>query len=89
MCEESGYQLLSRSTRFNILKALEPSQRKNLSGLDDTQAAAMNGFEHLIKAAKSSTDDKEILVKLEQGKRYLKTRYQHDCCFSQSVLRSE
>ena len=79
MCNESGYQPLSKSTLFNILRALKPSQRKSLSGLDDIQAAAMNGFNYLMKAAKVLTDDKKFIIMLEQGKQYLKTRYQRDC----------
>ena len=79
MCSESGYDPLSKSTLFNILKALKPSQRKSLAGLDDIQAAAMNGFDYLLKAVKELSDDKRLSIMLEQGKRYLKTRYQRDC----------
>ena len=77
MCKVNGYQPLSKSTLFSILKALKPSQRKNLSGLDDIQAAAMNGFEKLANLSKSL--EKDINHKLEEGKRYLKTKYQQDC----------
>ena len=35
MCNVSAYEPLSKSTLFNISKALKPSQRKCLSGLDD------------------------------------------------------
>ena len=45
----------------------------------DVQAAAMNGFDYLMKAAKVLTDDKKFITMLEQGKQYLKTRYQRDC----------
>ena len=72
MCSESEYHPLSKSTLFNILKALKPSQRKCLSGLHDIQATAMNDFDYLMKVVKS--DDRKYITMLEQGKRYLKTR---------------
>ena len=62
-----------KSTLFNILKALKPSQRKCLSGLDDVQAAAMNGFDYLMKVVKLS-DDMKYITMLEQGKCYQKNK---------------
>ena len=54
MCVESGYKTLSSSTLLRILKAVKPSLRKSLSGLDDVQASAMNAFDFLCDNGKKS-----------------------------------
>ena len=45
-CDES-FQLLSEHILYRILNELNPSQRKNIAGLDDTTADGLNGFESL------------------------------------------
>ena len=85
MCAESGYKTLSSSTLLRILKAVKTSQRKSLSGLDDVQASAMNAFDFLCDTVKKLTNDSECVKGLENGKRYLKTRYQLDCTTSSEL----
>ena len=82
MCVERGYKTLSSSTLLRILKAVKPSQRKSLSGLDDVQASAMNAY-GICDTVKKLTNDSECVKGLENGKRYLKTRYQLDCTTSE------
>ena len=63
---------------------MKPSQRKSLSGLDDdVQASAMNAFDFLCDTVKKLTNDSECVKGLENGERYLKTRYQLDCTTSE------
>ena len=64
---------------------MKPSQRKSLSGLDDVQASAMNAFDFLCDMVKKLTNDSECVKGLENGKRYLKTRYQLDCTTSSEL----
>ena len=51
-CEKTAYEPLSESSLWGILKAIKPSQRKSLAGLDDITAAGMNAFDLLEKVAK-------------------------------------
>ena len=84
-CEKAGDEPLSDFSLYNILKNIKPSQRRSLAGLDDTAAAAMNGFDKLQEVAKSfkfSGDN------LEKGKRYLKTHYQLHCSDESSEIYS-
>ena len=46
-CSEIAYEPLSERSLLRILKALKPSQRKSLAGLDDITAAGMNGWHRL------------------------------------------
>ena len=48
----TGYSSLSDLTLCLILNSLKPSKRKSQTGLDDTVAAEVNGFEVLENTAK-------------------------------------
>ena len=87
MCKITDYKHLSDSTLFSILRNIKPSQRKCLAGLDDTAAAAMNGFDKLQKVA-SNFSQKSLTDRLERGKRYLKTHYLLHCSDKQSDISS-
>ena len=49
MCKDLNYVPLSISSLWRILKALKPSQRKSLAGIDDITAEGMSGFQFLQK----------------------------------------
>ena len=78
-CKDMNFSPLSRTTLYKILKAINPSQRRSLAGLDDVTAEAMNGFDFLQKTAKELKFDKSLSNNLEKAKRYLKTNYQGHC----------
>ena len=48
-CLGIGYEPISDSSCWRILKEINPSQRKALAGLDDITAGGMNGFTTLSK----------------------------------------
>ena len=48
-CLDIGYEPISDSSCWRILKGINPSQKKALAGLDDMTAAGMNGFTTLSK----------------------------------------
>ena len=77
-CTESNYTPLSDSSLLRILKAMKPSQRKSLAGLNDTAAAAMNGIGKLQELSRKF-GSKTCEDSLERCKRYLKTGYQLHC----------
>ena len=86
LCKEVNYIPVSESTLWRILKALKPSQRRSLAGLDDITAAGMNGFSFLDKTVKDISGNNCALVsKLEKGKRYLKLSYQLHCSESTNI----
>ena len=76
LCAEINFTPLSDSSLWRILRALKPSQRKSLSGLDDMTAAGMNGFSQLESFIASKKLDRSLLSELTRGKRYLKSKYQ-------------
>ena len=71
--------LFNTSHARTCLYLLTPKQ----SGLDDVQALAMNAFDFLCNTVRKLTNDSECVKGLENGKRYLKTRYQLDCTTSE------
>ena len=83
----SDYTPLSDSTLWKILKAINPSQRKSLSGLDDVTADAINGFDFLEKRLNEQNGAKELISRLERAKRYLKTNFK-DHCNGQSTIKT-
>ena len=84
---ETNYEPLSESSLWRILRAIKPSQRRSLAGLDDVTASGMNGFTTLQSLARRFNEN-EIVASLEQSKRYLKTRYQIHCSDSQTQITS-
>ena len=79
VCDATKFIPLSDSSMWRILKALKPSQRKSLAGLDDITAAGMNGFSFLEKFVHKIKAGRTLVDKLERGKRYLKTKFQSHC----------
>ena len=71
-CSDIGYEPISDSSCWSILKGIDPSQRKALAGLDDITAASMNGFTTLSKVSEIMSD-KMLTKNIEKGKRYLKS----------------
>ena len=55
-CLDIGYEPISDSSCWRILKGINPSQRKALAGLDDITAAGMNGFTTLSKVSEIMID---------------------------------
>ena len=84
-CKDMGYDALSESSLWRILRALKPSQRRNLGGLDDITAAGMTGFSKIIDFLSPLISHKELISKLERGKRYLKTAYQAHCSINSPI----
>ena len=78
-CAENNVNHLSESSLWKILKAIKPSRRKSLAGLDDITAEGMNGFEFLSEVIKKYHLEKDWAHKLERAKRYLKISYQGHC----------
>ena len=85
-CQEEGFEPISRSTMYRILEVREASQRKSLSGLDNTAAEGVVAFERLnsiIDELSEAGADKEAMLtlkeKLKKGKNYLKKEYMSDC----------
>ena len=83
VCKEISYDPLSPSSLWKLLKGINPSQRKSLSGLDDVTAEAMNGFQFLQSFVEQS--DKSVFQDLERAKRYLKLNYQGHCNNSSKI----
>ena len=62
-CINNAYEQLSDSMLWGILKAIKPSQRKSLAGLDDISAAGMNAFDLLDNVTKGAyVNDPELQV---------------------------
>ena len=60
---------MSESSRYRILKELNPFQRKSLAGLDNTTADGLNGFSILADIMeKYFKENKDIVDNLEGGK---------------------
>ena len=74
-CKESGHEELRKSSLWQILHELKPSQQKSLAKLDGTFATGMNGFYMLLDHAKKSPQSEKTTKALKKGKRYLKTKY--------------
>ena len=85
VCKESNFELLSESTLWRVLRALKPSQRKSLSGVDDITAVGMNGFTHLDKFLSDRKKDKSLSDQLESAKRYLKTTFRNHCSMESQI----
>ncbi len=71
---------------YRILEVREASQRKSLSGLDNTAAEGVVAFERLnsiidelIEAGGDKTAMLTLKEKLNKSKKYLKTEYMSDC----------
>ena len=75
VCEEIEYDPLSGSSLWRILRAIKPSQRKSLAGLDDITADGMNGFETIKNVLSDLKCQRELFNDLEKSKRYLKMNY--------------
>ncbi|CAB4021822.1 Transposon Tf2-6 poly, partial [Paramuricea clavata] len=90
-CAEQSFDPLSRSTLFRILEVREASQRKSLSGLDNTAVDGSKAFQTMIFIAEQLVNvgvDKswstDIENRLNAGKQYLKTDYKVHCQESSS-----
>ena len=77
-CLDIGYEPISDSSCWSILKGIDPSQRKALAGLDDITAASMNGFTTLSTVSEIMSD-KMLTKNIEKGKRYLKSSFLAKC----------
>ena len=82
-CSDVGCEPLSRTTLWNILSAIKPSQRRALGGLDNTTANGLQGIDNLTKLLKDEHLNFEetglISDKLEAGKRYIKVAFKMHC----------
>ena len=67
------------------MKAINPSQRKSLAGLDDITAEAMNGFQFLQNTIENLNCNRSLSHDLEKAKRYLKMNYQGHCNISSKI----
>ena len=85
-CEEEKFVPISRSTMFRILEVREASQRKSLSGLDNTATDGVMGFstlENIVSelgqfgADKGWVEDRTKI--LRDSKLYLKVKYPVHC----------
>ncbi|VDI00415.1 Hypothetical predicted protein [Mytilus galloprovincialis] len=82
-CSESNFEPLGRSSLYNILKQCSASQRKSLSGLDNTTADGITSFDKLISLTDNMEDFtqnevhdfKDIQRRLRASKRYLSCDY--------------
>ena len=74
---------LSDSALWKILRAIKPSQRHAMAGLDNLTADGLKGFLILSDTVKKICDglkERELLQQhLEDGKRYLKIGYRMHC----------
>ena len=77
-CLDIGYEPISDSSSWRILKEINPSPRKALAGLDDITAAGMNGFTSLSKVSEIMSD-KMLTKNIGKGKRYLKSSFPTNC----------
>ena len=85
VCLEMDYAPLSESSLWRILRAIKPSQRKSLAGLDDITADGMNGFETIRTVLSDLKCRRDLLDDLEKSKRYLKMVYQGHCNTSSQI----
>ena len=86
VCENIGFAALSESSLWRILRAIKPSQRKSLAGLDDITADGMNGFESIRNIMIDLKCGKQLLDNLEKAKRYLKMSYQAHCSTTSNIV---
>ena len=74
---------LSGSAIWKILRAIKPSQRHAMAGLDNLTVDGLKGFLILSDTVKKICDDskerKLLQQHLEDGKRYLKVGYRMHC----------
>ena len=68
ICKETHYEPVSETTLWRILRAMKPSKRKCLAGLDDITASGMNGFSYLSKFLSWYKKDKCLSDRLGQRK---------------------
>ena len=85
VCRQTGFEPVSESSLWRILRALKPSQRKSLAGLDDITADGMNAFKYLETFLQRLKKDKDLIDRLEKGKRYLKISYQSHCSMESEI----
>ena len=85
-CEEEKFVPISRTTMFRILEVREASQRKSLSGLDNTATDGAIGFttlENIVSQLGQLGADKrwvaDTMKILRDGKLYLKVKYPTHC----------
>ncbi|KAL9954031.1 hypothetical protein ACROYT_G041519 [Oculina patagonica] len=85
-CKEDNFNPMSRATMWRVLEVQEASQRKSLTGLDNTAADGAEGFQALSKILDELEEvgaDKEwcsqVRKRLQEGKLYLKTTYRDHC----------
>ena len=80
---EAGFSPLPRALPLRILIAIKPSHRCALSGLDNTTADGLHGFEMLhtiLEDLKLEYDGKnELAHALDANKQYLKIEYKVHC----------
>jgi len=81
-CAETGFQPISRSTLFKILKICSASQKKSLAGLDSMQIDGVFAFASLKETADrlctlglKEERSKEIKCVIKAAKQYLETDY--------------
>ena len=85
ICKQTDFQPLSESSLWRILRAIKPSKRKSLAGLDDITADGMNAFNHLDEFLRRLKKEKSYRDRLEKGKRYLKLSYQSHCTMESDI----
>ena len=77
-CRETGFQVLSESSLWNVLNTFHTNQRKAVRGLDVYTADGLNGFQALEEIVSSKIPEdlrKDYTNMLCNSKRYLKAQY--------------
>ncbi|XP_062571122.1 uncharacterized protein LOC134233147 [Saccostrea cucullata] len=77
-CKDTEFSPCSRSTLYSLLNRCAASQRKSLSGLDNTTADGISSFEKLVSVTESMesyglqpTKSEDIMNRLRASKHYL------------------
>ena len=71
-CENSDYNLLSKSSLWRILASIKPSERKHLGGFDNLTASGINRFGHFSNCPLNIELKKQRLKLFKMGKDTLK-----------------
>lgn len=82
LCAEIEFDCLSKSSLMRLLNSFNPSQRRFLSGLDNTTADGLDGFSilhHVVKKLRLDITKQKHIIEKSEGKRYLKTTYKVHC----------